>query len=45
MGYQFPALIGCAVMLAGAMFFYLFTQRTKPVGPVIWNYFFYNLVI
>lgn len=35
MGYQFPALIGCAVVLGGAMFFYLFTQRTKPVGYII----------
>lgn len=32
MGYRFPALIGCAVVLSGAMFFYLFTQRTKPIG-------------
>lgn len=32
MGYQYPSLIGCAVVLGGAMCFYLFTQRTKPIG-------------
>lgn len=35
MGYRFPALIGCAVVLGGAMFFYLFTQRTRPIGDTI----------
>lgn len=32
MGYRYPSLIGCAVVLGGAMCFYLFTQRTKPIG-------------
>lgn len=35
LGYQFPALIGCAVVLGGAMCFYLFSQRTRPVGANI----------
>lgn len=35
MGERFPALIGCAVVLGGALFFYLFTQRTRPVGETI----------
>ena len=32
LGYKFPSLIGSAVVLAGALSFWVFTHRTKPIG-------------